>query len=1259
MADTLERRLEKKGLIEGANEVFQKMLSNGALVEIPQAELDMWKGPVHYLPIQAVVKEKSTTTPIRLVTNSSLIDPSTGLSLNSILAKGPKALNDIWEVFVRFRNQEVGLSGDISKAYYQMLTGRLEMHVRRVLWRNGETGTPWKIYGFVVVSMGDTPAATFMELTKRKTADMAKDIDVVAAKKIKEDSYVDDLTTGGTREECLRFKGVEDPVTLLCDGTFPQILAEGGFEVKAIALAGEKDGKALEKLGGAIFGFPYSTEADVLEVKFRVNLSEHRRKMPTGPDITVETLDQMQTAVLTKRVCLRVVSSQYDMLGIASPLTIIMKSELKELYQAGLDWDQVMEGDMRENWLKMFETLVRTGSVKFVRATRPMGAVGSYILICYFDGSNKAFAIVIYARWEMEDGSVVVRLVASKAKVAPMYATSTPRMELEGATLLMRVLLKVVLALIGDPPAKVYCLGDSECILSSREKYGGFFGEFFGNRLGEQHDNQEKVEKVVQVGDHGEWYFVPGTQNAADRPTRLDTVPADLSMDSAWMNGPPYLKLPVEEWPMNRDFASRRGKLRVPVEEVLRKHRSQVETEQDGVLVVGAVHGGDVPAGGPGCGDNYVLEHFDHGRKTNDWEKLIRSTSFLFLWVARIKVDGEFQLVDLKARDMATIFWIRVAMPATNKAAMEGKLKHLSPKQHGLYPDMLVVVGRAAAGMQHHFQKEYLPIIMAKTRTAWMIMLWSHCQDHAGVDITFQTSLQVAWIVGGRVLARSIRKCCVRCRYLAKQLADQQMSILPPFLSVPCPCFSYVAVDLAGPFVCKKEGGSKVTRRNTGTMKVWAVIFVCLQVKAVKIYLAGGLNTEDFLLVWDSFVADYGQPMVAYSDRGTNFVSAAKEGGDKGGDLPKYDWDRIEDYNKGRTVWEFHPAGSQFRNGAVESFVKKFKRSLKHKFAERLMFVLELQTSFKVVASILNSRPIYARWGNRGSDDPDYLSPLTPNMLLTGRANTQIPVRDYDTSDRPLCRLKYVEECVAQWWQQYISQNFSSLVPRQKWYYQRRNIAVGDVVLIKYEGKCAPASYRLGVVTSVQVDSDSLVRTVEVEYSLLSELPAAERLLYKGITKKRLTVAVQRLVLILPVEERDLDSFCGGEADTAACADLGHGDDVVTVGHDGQTDEVVAVVGHDGQADEVLAAGHSDQVFEGVHAAGEAVGLGDQVTAVGGNSVKESFRSCQMLRSRCEYEDYEKTIYFNIAKAYDWSEVDDVFNKKESFDENAKVVEEN
>ena len=302
-------------------------------------------------------------------------------------------------------------------------------------------------------------------------------------------------------------------------------------------------------------------------------------------------------------------------------------------------------------------------------------------------------------------------------------------------------------------------------------------------------------------------------------------------------------------------------------------------------------------------------------------------------------------------------------------------------------------------------------------------------------------------------------------------------------------------------------------------MKVWAVLFVCLQVKAIKIYLVGGLNTEDFLLAWDSFVADHGQPAVAYSDRGTNLTAAAREEGDT--EIPDYDWDRIAQRGTGKTEWQFHPSGSQFRNGLVESFVKKFKRSLVYKYSSRMMFLLELETSFKIVASVLNSRPIYARWGSRGGDDPDFLSPLTPNMLLTGRSNTEVPVRDYERSDKPLYRLQYVEECLAQWWDQYMVQYFTSLVPRQKWFHEKRNMQIGDVVLIQYKGKCRPATYRLGVVIEVEVDDDGLVRTVSVEYSLLSELSEADRLMYKGITKKRLRVPVQRLVLILPVEERD------------------------------------------------------------------------------------------------------------------------------------------
>ena len=63
----------------------------------------------------------------------------------------------------------------------------------------------------------------------------------------------------------------------------------------------------------------------------------------------------------------------------------------------------------------------------------------------------------------------------------------------------------------------------------------------------------------------------------------------------------------------------------------------------------------------------------------------------------------------------------------------------------------------------------------------------------------------------------------------------------------------------------------------------------------------------------------------------------------------------------------------------------------------------------------------------------------------------------------------------------------------------------------------------MGKVVDVEIDQDKLVRTCTVQYSLIQNLSEAARLTYKGVTKKIIRVAVQRLVLILPVEEQDVD----------------------------------------------------------------------------------------------------------------------------------------
>ena len=121
---------------------------------------------------------------------------------------------------------------------------------------------------------------------------------------------------------------------------------------------------------------------------------------------------------------------------------------------------------------------------------------------------------------------------------------------------------------------------------------------------------------------------------------------------------------------------------------------------------------------------------------------------------------------------------------------------------------------------------------MATTQVAKLIMLWAHEQDHSGRDTTLYTATKVAWIVGGRKLAAKIKDTCIRCRFLDKKNVGQKMSVLPAEIAVPCPPFTNVGVDLAGPFLLKIDGGGRKTRQNTGTMKSWVVVVLCLNTKA-------------------------------------------------------------------------------------------------------------------------------------------------------------------------------------------------------------------------------------------------------------------------------------------------------------------------------------------------------------------------------------------------------------------------------------------
>ena len=146
----------------------------------------MWDGAAHYISLQDVQNEDSDTTPLQIASNSSLSDRK-GLSLNSILMKGPNTLSDQWSILNKWRSYEIGLCSDVTKAYHSLRTGEIEKHLRRVVWRFGNPEKSWRVFAFCTVSFGDKPAAALLEIAIQKVAELHTAIDPTAAKRIIQD----------------------------------------------------------------------------------------------------------------------------------------------------------------------------------------------------------------------------------------------------------------------------------------------------------------------------------------------------------------------------------------------------------------------------------------------------------------------------------------------------------------------------------------------------------------------------------------------------------------------------------------------------------------------------------------------------------------------------------------------------------------------------------------------------------------------------------------------------------------------------------------------------------------------------------------------------------------------------------------------------------------------------------------------------------------------------------------------------------------
>ena len=144
---------------------------------------------------------------------------------------------------------------------------------------------------------------------------------------------------------------------------------------------------------------------------------------------------------------------------------------------------------------------------------------------------------------------------------------------------------------------------------------------------------------------------------------------------------------------------------------------------------------------------------------------------------------------------------------------------------------------------------------------------------------------------------------------------------------------------------------------------------------------------------------------------------------------------------------------------------------------EQLLDDEGLNTLMCEVEAIVNGRPL-----TKLSDDPRDLEPLTPNHLLLLRSGSKLPPGIFTQEDCCSTRRWYQVQYLANvFWRRWIREYLPSLQERQKWNKTRRNLEVGDIVLILDE-KTPRCSWPLGRVLEVHTNRrDGLVRSVKVK----------------------------------------------------------------------------------------------------------------------------------------------------------------------------------
>ena len=1030
---TLKRKLSTdQRLHRQYNDFMKDMLNSGYAERVPDSNLYRNDGQVWYIPHHAV-RHAQKPDKVRVVFDCPA--KYHGVSLNDSLLQGPDLTNDLLDVLLRFREEQVAFTADIEAMFYQVKVPEEDRDFLRFLWwPDGDLSSSPATYRMTVHLFGACSSPSCANFALRKTAeDHGRAYDGRVSKIIRENFYVDD---------CLKSAGnADDAIRLAHD--LKDLCRRGGFNLTKIvsndrevisSFSPENLRKNLQSVDLSrdklpeekALGVYWNVEEDVLGVK----ISDIKRPV-------------------TRRGILSTIGSVFDPLGMAAPFLLEGRRLLQDLCQLELDWDQPLPSREASVWRSWLGKLPEMEDLRIKRCIAPpqFGQIIDVQLHHFADASGSGIGVVSYARLTNHRGEVHCSFLQGKSKVPPLKAVTIPRLELTAAVLAVKVGKKLEEAM-EMVPTSVSFWSDSTTVLGYIKNTKTRFHIFVANRMKIIHERSSPQQ----------WKYVPGEMNPADEGSRG-------CQTSRWLEGPQFLWKDQSAWPTS------------PLLEPVKIDDPEVKASSCATNVLKSPETTTFR-------QDLVLEMCE---RYSNWHKAKKAVA----WMLRFKSyilsrfsmkknksgvgKGPLMISELEAAETEIIRHVQeqhyeqeisqrkeMISECHVRVKRTSRLRKLNPMMEN---GLLKVGGRLKRSTLDHDMKH--PVILPNTgHVPKLIVEDIHRRlGHQGREHVLGTLREKFWIVQGTSLVRKVLRKCVVCRKLMSSPVTQKMADLPEerMLSDQPP-FTNSGVDLFGPFHVK---------RGRAEVKLYGVVFTCMASRAVHLEVADSLSTSSFINALRRFIARRGEVKSLRSDRGTNFIGAERELAEM-----------TKEWNEGQVVetmlqagvqWIFNPPGASHFGGVWERQIRTIRKILTATLTEQTIREDNLRTLLCEIEAIINSRPL-----TTVSSDPQDASPLTPNHLLHHRSGVLLPPGLFQPDDVYSRRWwKQVQYLADLFWTRWRAEYLATLQQRHKWTKTKKNIKDGDIVILVDEN-LPRSQWHLGKIEQVYPGSDGLVRKVKV-----------------------------------------------------------------------------------------------------------------------------------------------------------------------------------